>query len=414
MQTAQGSGALTISTAALFLMAELVAIPANAQTAFASEQAATAGESIHVMTSRPPARVPGVLPSIIPGPLINHGGPVQGVPDFYVVYWGWGSDPYGEQVYLNDFLSTVSGTPWLATVDQYGGGNYYSYFLGNWSDPSAVPTTPTDAQIQSEALSAISHFKLGTSDNIQVIVALPTGHAFATFPTKGGNVCAYHGKVTAHPNVTYTALPYMSDAGGTCGANLVKGPLDGVSILEGHELAETITDPLLNAWFDAAGNEIADKCAWVNISTIQTPLGTFAVQPLWSNAANGCVLPTGGETSTMVAGTQGTVGTGGFSRGLFGSMSPAATANGHTYLSLLDKWAGGKQQAYSFSNFSVGGFASDPGAAWLTSVTAVGTTFTGAAATYSYASGAATWTWTGSANGFGFNDGTTICTIVHK
>ena len=29
-----------------------------------------------------------------------------------------------------------------------------------------------------------------------------------------------------------------------------------------HELAEAATDPLLNAWFDSAGYENADKCAW--------------------------------------------------------------------------------------------------------------------------------------------------------
>ena len=29
-----------------------------------------------------------------------------------------------------------------------------------------------------------------------------------------------------------------------------------------HELAEAVTDPLLNAWYDSTGAENADKCAW--------------------------------------------------------------------------------------------------------------------------------------------------------
>jgi len=29
-----------------------------------------------------------------------------------------------------------------------------------------------------------------------------------------------------------------------------------------HELTEAITDPLLNAWYDAALNEIGDLCAY--------------------------------------------------------------------------------------------------------------------------------------------------------
>jgi hypothetical protein len=31
---------------------------------------------------------------------------------------------------------------------------------------------------------------------------------------------------------------------------------------QAHEITETISDPLLTGWYDAAGNENADKCAW--------------------------------------------------------------------------------------------------------------------------------------------------------
>ena len=65
------------------------------------------------------------------------------------------------------------------------------------------------------------------------------------------------------------------------------GTLDGVSIVQGHELAEAITDPLLNAWYGSSGSEIGDRCAWVNLQDITTSGGSFAVQPLWSNAASG-------------------------------------------------------------------------------------------------------------------------------
>jgi hypothetical protein len=40
-----------------------------------------------------------------------------------------------------------------------------------------------------------------------------------------------------------------------------------------HELVEAVSDPLLNAWFDAAGNENADKCAWTFGAT--TPLNGY-------------------------------------------------------------------------------------------------------------------------------------------
>jgi len=220
------------------------------------------------------------------GGLINHGGPVQNAPVVYVDFWGWGSDPSGEQSYLTNFLGSVHGTSWLSSVNQYG-GSYNVNLAGVWSDPAGVPSAPSDAQIQGEAANAAAHFGTGGSVNVEIVVATPTGHSTPGFGTQW---CAYHGAVSSNPNITYTDLPYMSDAGGSCGAGSVTGSaLDGVSIVEGHELAETITDPLLNAWYDANGEENGDLCAWTGLHTINTSAGTFAVQPLWSNAAGGCV-----------------------------------------------------------------------------------------------------------------------------
>jgi hypothetical protein len=313
----------------LVLMAGSPAIWAAAATPSLPTTPRT-GPSTSLSKEPTPVRNFVAEPSIITGPLINNGGPVQTAPIVYVVYWGWTSDPSGEQAYLNDFLSTVGGTAWLGTVTQYSGaGNPTGLYAGSWSDPSSVPTQPSDAQIQAEALSAVQHFGLGTSVNIQVVVATPTGHSTPNFGVAGG-FCAYHGKLASYPNVTYTDLPYMTDAGTACGANSVSGPLDGVSIVAGHELAESITDPLLNAWLDASGNEIADKCAWTDLSTIATSLGNFAVQPLWSNAANGCVLSSVGVPSVNDGG--GPAGC----RGLY-IIEWTAVANATTYNILVNR-----------------------------------------------------------------------------
>lgn len=230
-------------------------------------------------------RKPGVSAALASN-LINHGGPVQTAPAVYVVFWGWASDPSGEQTYLTNFLSSAGGTSWLSSVNQYGASSS-AHLAGTWSDTASVPTHPTDAQIQSEASNASTHFATGTSVNVQIVVATPTGHSTSGFGTQW---CAYHGAVSAKPNITYTDLPYMTDAGFSCGEGSVNSPgtLDGVSIVEGHEMGETITDPLLNAWFDASGQENGDKCAWTGLHNITTARGTFAVQPLWSNAISGC------------------------------------------------------------------------------------------------------------------------------
>jgi hypothetical protein len=230
----------------------------------------------------------GPTPAASSGPLTNHGGPVQTAPKVYVDFWHWTSDPSGEQSYLEQFLSSVGSTSWLATVHQYGAGWTGQLLAGTWTDSTnLVPSHPTDAQIQAEAAVAAKHFGTGNSDNVQIVVATPTGHSTSGF---GTSFCAYHGDVAADPNISFTNLPYMTDAGGSCGEDSVNGSngtLDGVSIVEGHELAEAITDPLLNGWYNASG-EIADLCVWTDLANLTTATGTFPVQPLWSNAANGC------------------------------------------------------------------------------------------------------------------------------
>lgn len=248
--------------------------------------APSASATTHAKPSGTTAPRPSHAAPTAGGPMYNNGGPVQTGPRYYLVLWGWTSDPAGEAGYLQNFLGAVGGTSWLNTVSQYGAGAG-SYLAGSWSDPSGVPSVPTDAQIQNEASSAAAHFGVGSGDiNAQIIVATPTGHSTSGF---GSSYCAYHG-VIGGTGVTYTDLPYMPDAGGSCGAGSVTGSsLDGVSIVEGHELAEAITDPELNAWYDSSGAEIGDICAWQNLQVVGLNGGSYPMQPLWSNASNSCV-----------------------------------------------------------------------------------------------------------------------------
>jgi hypothetical protein len=99
--------------------------------------------------------------------------------------------------------------------------------------------------------------------------------------------------------------------------------------------------------------------------------------------------------------------------GSIGSMNPTKTGNGHTYSTFADQYTIGRDGGlYIDTQFSVGGFTSDPGSKWLGSASAVGTTLKGAAASYSYSAGVATWKWvnrpifTGSGN--------VSCVIVHQ
>lgn len=262
-----------------------------------------APEKIHFLPSREFNR-PGASRPKSSSNLLYHNGPIQTSPKTYVVYWGsaWSGsgDPDGMAAYLNNFLSHVGGTSWNASVTQYSqqnptayAGNPANNFGGSYIDTTSNPPgSPTQSQMAAEAAKAAAHFGNYTN-NAQYIVAMPTGISPSGFKTQ---YCAYHTTTTANGStISWTNLPYLPDAGSSCGAASVTGSnLDGVSIVEGHEMAETETDPQPNTgWLDSSGSENGDKCAWTNLQNTNLNGTSFPTQPLWSNAANagagGCV-----------------------------------------------------------------------------------------------------------------------------
>ena len=52
---------------------------------------------------------------------------------------------------------------------------------------------------------------------------------------------------------------------------------DGMASIIAHELDESTGDPLLNAWYDANGEESADKCAWTFGTVTQTANASYNV-----------------------------------------------------------------------------------------------------------------------------------------
>ncbi len=264
--------------------------------------------------------------------LASRGGPVETAPAVYIVFWGsqWGTngsnDPAGEAPYLQSFLGSLSvagGDHWSTSTTQYCQGvaagttncstapgavfithPAVSPLLGVWYDSAlAAPGHPSQSQLAAEAQRAATYFSgvPGWNPKAQFVVATSHGNSSSGF---GVQFCAWHSSTSsAFGAIGYTNLPYQPDAGAACGANFVNagsaGALDGVSIVGGHEYAETITDPFPNSgWLDTGGAENGDKCAWISsgqgaATNIPLSTGTFAVQSLWSNQFNtnqgGCV-----------------------------------------------------------------------------------------------------------------------------
>jgi hypothetical protein len=277
---------------------------------------------------------------------------VQVTQKVYLIFWGsqWGTptvsgvnltfsgDPFSAAPYLQNFMRGLFGSQdtWSTSTTQYCQGiakkattcpataQFVTHpsttpLAGVWADDTAAaPLQATNKQLGQEADNAAVHFgnTPTTNASVQYVIVSPTGTHPGGFPTAG--FCAWHdftgakdiAALTTAGNIAFTNLPYQNDAGTNCGQGFVNTPgtLDGWSIVEGHEYAETITDfwpqaPIgatnlsSGGWFEPKRGENGDKCAWIkpgtpggaaNITT-SSP-GTFAVQSLWSNHTRSCVI----------------------------------------------------------------------------------------------------------------------------
>jgi serine protease len=232
--------------------------------------------------------------------LLYNGGPVAESPVVYLDFWGsqWDSDSNGVEQYMQSFFGGLgtSGDNWSPITSQYTdydgiGASFNGSVLGGVlvDDAAPAPQSASQADLAAEAVTAAQYFGV-SGDNVDIFVLSPSGTNPDGFPNTG--FCAWHDYTSSSiGNIPYTNMPYVLDAGSSCGAYSVQGPLDGFSIVGGHEYAEAITDPEpASGWVDGSGQEIGDKCAWQNLSTVNLTAGSFAVQPLWSNYDGGCTL----------------------------------------------------------------------------------------------------------------------------
>jgi serine protease len=288
---------------------------------------------------------------------LSYGGGISGVgvttgpPKVYIVFWGsqWGTqsinssgydtytgDPKGMAPRLQAFFAGLGtgAETWSGVMTQYCQGistggqscpstnnQHVGYptggaLAGVWEDnAAAAPAQASAHQLAAEAINAANHFasSIGVaaafSPNAQYFVVSPTGTQPDGFNTPTSTFCAWHdysgdstmdgGGAVSSPNgpVAFTNMPYVTDAGSGCGQGFVNsgsaGTLDGVTIVGGHEYAETITDEYPpGGWLDSSQAENGDKCAWLSSGqgasqNISLTTGTFAVQSTWANDFNG-------------------------------------------------------------------------------------------------------------------------------
>jgi serine protease len=394
---------------------------------------------------------------------LNYGGGIDGIgvttgaEKVYLVFYGsqWGSqstngsgdvtlsgDPSAEAPRLQEFFKGLgTGSElWSGVMTQYCDGvaagaqtcpasntQHVAYpsggaLAGVWVDEStASPASATGHQLGVEAVNAAAHFgntSAAANRDAQYVIVSPTGTNPDGWLTQG--FCAWHdyngdstlsgGPVSSpYGDIAFTNFPYVTDQGASCGANFVNsgsgGTDDGVTIVEGHEYAETITDQNPpGGYTDSSGAENGDKCAWVTPGTsggsfnLALPTGTFAVQTTWANDGSGgagacegshAIVTNGGGTGNTVTVTNpgsqsGTVGTAASLQ-----VHASDSASGQT----LSYSATGLPAGLSISS-STGLISGTPttAATYSVSVTATDTTS---------AKGSASFTWTISTSGGG-------------
>ena len=173
------------------------------------------------------------------------------------------------------------------------------------TDTGSRGKTLGDYDVAMVLASAIASKKLPADDaGIYVLLSSAEVAESSGFCTR---YCGWHtyGVLNgAQRKISYVGNPDRCPT--ACEAQTGKSPnanpgADGLLSVLAHEIDETVTDPSLNAWYDAQGAENADKCAWKFGTTYAVANGSranvklagkdYLIQQNWLNVGAGsCAL----------------------------------------------------------------------------------------------------------------------------
>ncbi len=253
-----------------------------------------------------------------------HGGTVIAgtATKIVAIYWGTGTI-YASQAtgsglgnadptLIGSFLRSLGGSPYFnINTTYYNASNVrvlnqvaYTSFWTTGSDVAAPSLSPTDANMTNLIQQGLTLGKIAYDPN--TVYAIFTGPGINLGGGFGSQYCAYHTHATTSKGVVYyAAMPYNQDFASGCTSQLGSPNADVAANSEvntlAHEIEETTTDAMGNAWYDSRGYENADKCAWTWGTTFSANGGvanmtladgkSYLIQRNWVNAgAGGCAL----------------------------------------------------------------------------------------------------------------------------
>lgn len=215
-----------------------------------------------------------------------HSGNILTANKTAAIFWGnWGS-PGDVITGLDAFFQGFGNSGYAGASTEYYGSNGQvtssSSYQGHMLDGTAAPSKALSV---SNAVSEACKMTNNAPDpNALYLIYTSTGAGHVSY-------CAWHsyGKCS---NGAPVQVAYMPAIAGISGCDpqdtwtTHSQSLAALANVTAHELSETITDPRGGGWYDSAGNENGDKCAWAFHSVVTLSNGSiWKLQMEWSNAA---------------------------------------------------------------------------------------------------------------------------------
>lgn len=240
--------------------------------------------------------------------IFYHGGPlILGTTHIYYIWYGnWSTDTAAQSILLN-LASYIGGTRYynINTTYYNKSGTHVSNaasYRGSAYDNYSRGTTLTDYEVMQVVSSAISGGKLPNDSNgVYFVLSSKDVKESSGFCTQ---YCGWH----THTGILGSNIKYAfvgnpaKQCPNACEEQTSRSPngdpgADAMASTIAHELNEAVTDPSLNAWYDDAGQENSDKCAWTyggtklssNGAKYDVTLGgrQYLIQKNWVNKSGG-------------------------------------------------------------------------------------------------------------------------------
>lgn len=264
------------------------------------------------------------------GVLSPHSGPVLTSEAPYLIFWTPPGHPIASssESLMEQYLTDVAAASGTATdvysvLTQYG-ASYSQQFTAAQAvvDTHPYPTKQsgcplatgltacvTDTSLQAEISGLISAGTLpqppapgtGTTPIFLVLTPIDVNVCISGGACETNRFCAYHNYFNHRGSaILYASLPFSVFAGFPKGCQTDAYPTYetpvgpngdqayNIADLLSHELSDTITDPLLNAWYAADRLEIGDLCeAYAPVADTHKGLSPLAYAPAFGDPSTG-------------------------------------------------------------------------------------------------------------------------------